>query len=289
MKGLFVGLNTIDLQFLIKDFPKSNTKIKALKYGMYAGGPATNAAIAFAHLGGKSILLTLIGNHYFADFVKQELTELKVEVIELASKSTILPPFATIWTNESNGDRSICSFHNEQQDISLNGFEMYNIQEYDIILLDGFYMNINSQIALAAKELNKTVVLDAGSWKKGIESLLLCVDIAICSADFYPPGCFTTDDVCDYLINKGLTHFAITRGSDSILAYEKGTTYKITIESIKAMDTLGAGDIFHGAFCYYFTKLRNFNNALDNASKVATESCKYFGTRNWLNKYSQNI
>ena len=78
MKGLFVGLNTIDLQFMVKESSVPNTKIKAENYCLHVGGPATNAAVAFAHLGGNATLLTSIGQHQFTNLIKSELNILNI-------------------------------------------------------------------------------------------------------------------------------------------------------------------------------------------------------------------
>ena len=48
IKALFVGLNTVDIQFIVKSFPKANTKTKAHSNEISAGGPATNASVASA-------------------------------------------------------------------------------------------------------------------------------------------------------------------------------------------------------------------------------------------------
>ena len=48
----FVGLTTLDLIYSVETYPAENKKIVARRQGMYAGGPATNAAAAFASLGG---------------------------------------------------------------------------------------------------------------------------------------------------------------------------------------------------------------------------------------------
>ncbi len=61
MSGLFVGLNTIDIQFLVNEYPESNTKTIVSRNGVYLGGPATNAAITFSKLGGESTLLKHLG------------------------------------------------------------------------------------------------------------------------------------------------------------------------------------------------------------------------------------
>ena len=72
-RGLFVGLTTIDIHYLVDTFPTSNAKTVAGAFVMTIGGPATNAAITFAHLGGKSHLLSAIGQHPFTSFIEHEL------------------------------------------------------------------------------------------------------------------------------------------------------------------------------------------------------------------------
>ncbi|NET50891.1 MAG: sugar kinase, partial [Merismopedia sp. SIO2A8] len=49
-------------------------------------------------------------------------------------------------------------------------------------------------------------------------------------------------------------------------------------------DTLGAGDIFHGAFCHYILQ-QNFTESLVAAAEIASNSCKFFGTRRWMEFY----
>ncbi|MDJ0536213.1 MAG: PfkB family carbohydrate kinase [Xenococcaceae cyanobacterium MO_207.B15] len=49
---------------------------------------------------------------------------------------------------------------------------------------------------------------------------------------------------------------------------------------MKAVDTLGAGDIFHGAFCNYILQ-EDFPTALFLAAQMASKSCQFFGTRSW--------
>jgi sugar/nucleoside kinase (ribokinase family) len=47
------------------------------------------------------------------------------------------------------------------------------------------------------------------------------------------------------------------------------------------VDTLGAGDVLHGAFCHYFALEPDFEGALRQASEIATRSCQTLGTRAW--------
>ncbi len=142
--------------------------------------------------------------------------------------------------------------------------------------------------AKAAREHDVSVVLDSGSWKPGMAKLLRFVDTAICSQDFRPPGCRSEDQAFEYLVSHKIRRVAITRGERSIRYQEDGTTGEIRIANpsrLRAVDTLGAGDIFHGAYCYYAAQGRSFRDALKAAAQVATFSCRYRGTRQWMNHF----
>ena len=157
--------------------------------------------------------------------------------------------------------------------------------DFGIVLLDGFQMDFARSIARRARERGVPVVLDGGSWKQNMESLLPFVDIAICSADFRPPGSDARSepqDVLDYLSSSGVRYGAITRGEKPVVLYEGNRFGEIAVGPVTVVDTLGAGDIFHGAFCYYFASLNDFEAALEGAVLVAGKSCGFFGARAWM-------
>jgi len=119
--------------------------------------------------------------------------------------------------------------------------------------------------------------LDAGSYKPNIGLFLQKADIVISSEDF-----MDEDGNNIYALSCNALHKAITRGEKPILY--NGT--EIPVEQIEAVDTLGAGDIFHGAFCYaYFVEERACEEALRYASKVAGESIKYRGPEEWISHW----
>src|SRR5260370_7414449 len=73
---------------------------------MEVGGPATNGAITFAHLGAKSHLLSVIGQHPFTSFIKDELHQYHVEVIDLSPAAIQLPTVSSIVTTHG-GHRAV--------------------------------------------------------------------------------------------------------------------------------------------------------------------------------------
>jgi sugar/nucleoside kinase (ribokinase family) len=56
----------------------------------------------------------------------------------------------------------------------------------------------------------------------------------------------------------------------------------VPVPQVEVVDTTGAGDILHGAYCYYASQGRAFVDALTEAARIASESCRYAGTREWM-------
>ena len=155
-----------------------------------------------------------------------------------------------------------------------------------IVLVDGQYMPLCIAAAKAAHVRGIPVVLDSGSWKPGMAKLLPLLDTAICSGDFRPPGCRSQSDVFEFLAERKIRRVAITRGDSAIRFLEDGKRGEIPVRRIRPVDTLGAGDIFHGAFCYYACQPgQTFRSALAAASRVATFSCRFAGTRSWMKRF----
>jgi sugar/nucleoside kinase (ribokinase family) len=77
---------------------------------------------------------------------------------------------------------------------------------------------------------------------------------------------------------------AVTRGARSVLASDRGRRFEIEVAKVAATDTLGAGDVLHGAFCHYFAHRPDFEPALRRASEIATLSCQGLGAQAWATR-----
>lgn len=286
VKALFVGLNTVDLQFFVNGYPEANTKTKAHRNEVAAGGPATNAALAAAQLGASTTLISPIGKHSLSRFLSNDIRNHKVNLIDPIEHLEAKPIFASIISDELNGERTVFSYHPENNFESIiRELEIDALGDFDIALFDGFFPDMAIPIAKYLQKQGVTTVLDGGSWKPALSELLPFIDVAICSNDFRMPEVDATDKLFERLKTIGLAEMAVTRGEQSILYNTEAGTQEIHIPAVEAVDTLGAGDFFHGAFCYYYAQNNDFKWALKKASEVASFSCKYHGTRTWLEKF----
>lgn len=284
--AFFYGLTTIDLQFMIETWPNENTKNKAEKHQVTIGGPSTNASIVFSHLGGRAHLFSVCGNHYFSDMIRGELKNYNVSFTDLKPDSNAFPTFASVLTNAKSGDRTIFSYSPVCEN-TINEFftgDLFDVT-YDVIMVDGFFTKSAISFIEKYKKPETIVVLDGGSWKFGMEKMLPLVDIAIVSEEFKSPFMKKKEHILDYLQREGISQSAVTMGSKPLLYNDNGCKGQIVPVKIDAVDTLGAGDFFHGAFCYYYSQNKKFIDSLDKAKVVAAQSCKFFGTREWMTKH----
>jgi sugar/nucleoside kinase (ribokinase family) len=273
--GLFIGLTTLDFIYLTSSIPQPNQKLVAIDAITASGGPATNAAMTFQALGNQARLLSAIGQHPMTSMIRHDLAGL--ELLDLAPESRESPPISSILVTQGTGDRAVISINATRSRIEQWSGEIAEILKgVEIVLIDGHQMAVSAAIVPLAKAQGIPVVMDGGSWKAGFESLLPFVDYAICSANFMPPDC--TGNVFEYLATFGIPFAAVTHGSQAILYCDRGQCGAIEVPVIQAVDTLGAGDIFHGAFCHYILH-QDFPTALSSAAKIAARSCESFGTR----------
>jgi sugar/nucleoside kinase (ribokinase family) len=283
--GLFVGLVTLDLIYLTPTLPDANQKVVALDHAIAAGGPATNAAIAFQHLGNSALLLGVVGVHPLSQLAAADLQQQQITLIDLAPDRTEPLPTSSILVTQATGERAVISINATRSQATIDQIpthlQQIRSQEIAIVLIDGHQIAVGEAIAQQANRLKIPVVIDGGSWKPGFERILSYVDYAICSANFRPPGCHTPTDVLAYLQATGIQKIAITRGEQPIIYAEHSVRGEIGVPKIAAIDTVGAGDIFHGAFCHFILQ-SSFPKALHQASQVATRACQSFGTRQWM-------
>lgn len=284
MKVLCIGLATVDIQYLVVDLPQRNKKVKTEAPLIAIGGPATNAALVASRLGSEVELLSCFGENGFTEMFWKEMNDYNVKAFDLMENKPFDPIVASIFTYKGNGDRSIVSSLPSASK-GVIPWDCLTKKDYDAILFDGFYLD--SVLPLVEQLAKKSIplILDGGSWKEGMPLLLPYINIAVCSEDFFPPDCVNTEQVCKCLFGyDSIELVVITRGEKPVLWFtQEEQSGEIDVKNTDVVDTLGAGDFFHGAFLHYITH-NSIEKTIEKASEIATLSCGSFGTREWFKK-----
>jgi sugar/nucleoside kinase (ribokinase family) len=283
-RALFVGRATVDVAYSLDQFPAPDTKVFAREMRAASGGPAVNAAITHALLGGEAALMTAVGEGPWAGFVRAELERIGINLIDLAAGTAYQTPLTTVLLDAAQASRTIVN--PPRSAIELNRCPAWNPAPGEIpsvALSDGFHLNETMTVLASCREAGTMLVLDGGSWKPGTEEIAPLLTAAICSERFSVPGRPSDpDSTIAWFAERGVPHVAVTRGPRPILGWDRGHRFEIEIAPIDAVDTLGAGDVLHGAFCFHFARLQDFARALRLAADVATRSCCGLGIRAWV-------
>ncbi|MDO5049805.1 MAG: PfkB family carbohydrate kinase [Actinomycetaceae bacterium] len=131
-------------------------------------------------------------------------------------------------------------------------------------------------------------ILDGGSWKPWLPSILGYIDVAIISADFLPPGASTFEDTVAFLRGFGIERVIRTDGAAPVRWSWLGNTGQAEPPAVDAVCTLGAGDTFHGAFAWGCARgiltrdTQDPTIMVDFANRIASISTTAFGTRTWM-------
>ncbi|MFK0154428.1 PfkB family carbohydrate kinase [Streptomyces sp. NPDC090493] len=285
--GLFVGLCTLDVIQLVDHVPDPDEKLTVRGQVVAAGGPATGAAVAFAHLGGRPRLLTGLGSHPLALGVRADLDALGVRLTDLAADRVQPPAVSSILVTESTGERAVASANATGHRLRAPAGLAELLESCDIAEFDGHHMDLAVEVAHAARAAGRPTLLDGGSWKDGTERLLASTDVAVCSADFHPPGAVTPAETLEFLRDHGVTWAAVTAGGAPIVWAGPGGGGLVGVPETRVVDTLGAGDVLHGVLAHHLSGPgpvdgSAFAEALARAAAVASRACASFGTRAWL-------
>jgi len=287
LKGYFVGITGMDFVFYQEGFPVENSKSKTCKYANFIGGPAANAAITYSLLGGKAFLITAIGDSPLGVIMKEDLANrYSIEIFDVLKGELSLPFISAVSINTLNGDRTIWS--GQKLLDAMNAYDIpVDFSDVKFCLSDCNLHEISGKVISSVKECGIPVVLDAGSWKNEMEFFIKHADLAIASNQCETPGFKDFFEAGKYYNVKNI---AVTDGKDKIKWVSENFHGNINPPIVEPKDTLAAGDIFHGAFCFYkFDKNLSFEKSLEMASIIASESTKYEGPFTWAENFSKEF
>lgn len=282
MAVLACGLATVDVVQVVGHVPASDEKVVALATRVEAGGPALNAAVTSSLLGMPCRLVTAVGGSPLAAVVRADCAGFGVELVDLAGDGFELP-VATVLVTRATGERAVASrgalgveTEAVRTPVAVDGL----LDGIRAVLVDGHHLPAAVAVAAAARERGIPVVADGGSWKPGLGSLLAHVDVLVASADFRPPSGGGLDE----LLELGPTWVARSAGAGPVDWRDaSGAEGQVHALAVDVVDTLGAGDVLHGAFLAEVGRngIRDLPAALASAVATASRSVASAGARGW--------
>lgn len=256
-----VGLATLDLIHRVAAPVGSDEKVTALRQDVQAGGPAANAAITFAALGGAARLVTVLGRHPLAAAARADLVAHGVDVVDATPDRVAPPPVSAVRIVDTTGERSVSSVNDSGVDVAAD-VEL----DGDLLVLDGWHRALALPAARAARDRGIPVLLGAGSWRPLVEELLPFADYVITSASVRP------EQLPAQIVS------AHTNGAEAISWRTPQAAGEIAVPRVDPRDTLAAGDVFLGAAAFELAAgNRDWPAVLTFAAQVASRFVTVIG------------
>jgi sugar/nucleoside kinase (ribokinase family) len=150
-----------------------------------------------------------------------------------------------------------------------------------VLLVDAHFAQAATLAATWANEDGIPVVMDAGSVREGHEELMLHVDYLITSETFARTytGMDDPREAAQSMFTGRRTLSAVTLNERGCIWATKEGIFHEPAFSVEAVDTTGAGDVFHGAFAYALALGWQIEQCIRFASAVAAIKCTKLGGR----------
>lgn len=283
MKILCLGHVSYDITFPVKEFIVENKKIRTQERVECGGGPASNAAYLLGRWGAETYIAGLVGNDVYGNKIKKEFEQANVNTKYLEMREGYQTSNSIIINNTTNGSRTILSYR-----ASLEKMKDFKLDfEPDIILIDGHEVELSNK--MLEEYPNAISIIDAGRATDEVIALAKKVNYVVCSKEFAESvtGININYDDEDTIVRLYREMEKRFHGIVVITLENKGSLYKydghigiMDAIDVEAVDSTGAGDLFHGAFTYGVSKKYNLNTVLTIATVAGGISVTRIGGRN---------
>jgi sulfofructose kinase len=277
-----VGLNATDTMLLVPHFPAYGGKVPFIKELLSPGGQVASAMVTCAKLGLRAKYIGTVGDDERGEIQMQSLLGSGVDLTHVQRRVNCPNQSAYIVIDQSTGERTVFWSRPDCLAISPDEIEPDQITCARILHVDGHDTRAVEHAARIARENGIPVTVDVDTIYPGFDRVLPLVDYLIASSEF--PGRWTRIEDPKKALETlqreyGMRVAAMTLGAHGALALADGKFHYSPGYVVHCVDTTGAGDVFHGAFCYAVLDSMPLPDALDFSNAMAALNCTAMGAR----------
>jgi sulfofructose kinase len=275
-----VGLNATDTVIPLAKFPARGSKTEYSTISTLPGGQVATTVVACQHWGMKTRYVGKLGDDLAATLHREAFSHAGVE-----TRVTTVPGGASAQSLilvDAEGERTVLCRRDERLVLHPADLNRDWITNARALHVDGYDTAAATLAATWAREAGVPVIADLDEIYPGVEDLLQNIDYLIVSRDF--PLRLTNEPDLEKALQLMQRRYnsrlaAATLGPDGVLAWDGKAFHHTPAYEVPALDTTGAGDIFHAGFIYGLLQNWPLDRQLDFACAAAALNCMSVGAR----------
>ena len=279
-KILCAGIAVQDIVMRVENFPAPGTKVPASDFVITGGGCAANAAVTIARLNARAAFAGPLGggNDPVSERIVADLTAEGVDC-----SGAVRVPGGTASVSlillDARGEKTIATRRGVKLGDALPADAEALVADADAVLVDNRFPDFVTAVCRAARKRKIPVVIDLDQATRLDDPLFALGTHVISSAEALHgiTGLAENGAALKRLAEHVGGFLAVTDGPNGIAWLEAGVLRHMPAFAVQAIDSLGAGDAFHGAFTLALAEGRDLASAMRFASAVAALKCTKFG------------
>jgi len=277
-----VGLNATDTLILLPRFPAYGGKVPFENEVVSPGGQVATAMVTCARLGLRAKYIGTLGDDERGAIQLESLRASGVNLDDIEIRTNCPNQSAYILVDQTTGERTVLWHRDDCLRIDPASVATEKIAGARLLHIDGHDTSAVSRAAEIARWRQIPVTVDVDTIYPGFDRVLPNVDYLVASSDF--PSRWTQEPDPFRALSMiqdeyGMRVAAMTLGADGSLARVEGRFIYSPGFVVDAIDTTGAGDVFHGAFCYSVIESMPVREALEFSNAMAALNCSALGAR----------
>jgi len=279
-----IGIAVVDTIMLIDGFKEHEGSFHCDRIVVEGGGMAATALCAASLLGSDTRLFTRIGDDLPGRFILEGLDHFNVDtsgVVTIPGENTVM---STVLVDAGTGEKQFYSLREKTVFRDLIEPDCSLLDDAQLILVDGYWFEAALAAVRRAKERGISVVADFKSMYGRLDAIMPYIDYLIV------PGFFAESVTGESVPERMLEKLAamqpgipvITLGVEGGVYLRDGVTRRYGAFPVETVDSTGAGDAFHGAFCHFLSRGFDLGRCIELSSAVGALNCRSIGGRSAL-------
>lgn len=279
---LGIGLNATDTLLLLPEFPPYAGKVPFRRELLSPGGQVATAVVTCARMGLRTKYVGTVGDDLRGDIQRESLEGSGVDISSVIVRANCPNQTAYILIDERTGERTVLWQRADCLRLKPSEIREDDILASRMIHIDGYDIDAAAHAAEVARRHGVVVSIDIDSVYPDFDRVLKNIDYLVAGSNW--PAKWTGEKDPFAALTRLQKEYrlpvaAMTLGDQGSLGLKDGEWFYSPAYQVTCQDTTGAGDAFHGAFCYAVLAGMPMEEVLEFSNAAAALNCTAIGAR----------